>query len=146
MQTTNTHQAQDDLTWFGLKPTSTGKDNQESFHYEQKRGLQEEFAAGLWFKLESMYMMKSLMNRLYLKQQLYTLRMREGMSVKAHLDEFNKIIMNFKNIDIKIDDEDQAIIVLYCLSVSYEHFVTTLLYEKDTISIEDVKASLHYRN
>jgi len=108
--------------------------------------VEEEFAAGLWFKLESMYMMKSLMNRLYLKQQLYTLRMREGMSVKAHLDEFNKIIMNFKNIDIKIDDEDQAIIVLYCLSVSYEHFVTTLLYEKDTISIEDVKASLHYRN
>lgn len=67
------------------------------------------------------------------------------MSVKAHLDEFNKIIMDLKNIDIKIDDEDQVIIVLCSLLASYEHFVMTLLYGKDTISMKDVKASLHSR-
>jgi hypothetical protein len=33
----------------------------------------EETAAGLWKKLKSLYMKKSLMNRLYLKQRLYTL-------------------------------------------------------------------------
>ena len=67
------------------------------------------------------------------------------MSLKVHRDEFNKIIMDLKNIDVKIDDEDQTIIVLCSLHASYEHFVTTLLYENDTISMEDVKASLHSR-
>lgn len=67
------------------------------------------------------------------------------MFVKTHLNEFNKIIMDLKNIDIKIDDEDQTIIVLCSLLASYEYFVVTLLYENDTISIEDVKASLHFR-
>lgn len=100
--------------------------------------------AGLWLKLESLYMTKSLTNRLYLKQCLYILRMREDMSLKAHLDKFNKIIMDLKNIDIKIDDEDQAIIILCHLLTLYEYFVTTLLYENYTISMEDVKAFLHY--
>ncbi|XP_048420834.1 receptor kinase-like protein Xa21 [Pyrus x bretschneideri] len=38
----------------------------------------ETTAAGLWLNLESRYMTKSLTNRLYLKQRLYTLRMTEG--------------------------------------------------------------------
>ena len=106
---------------------------------------EETMAAGIWLKLESIYMTKSLTNRLYLKQRLYTFRMREGTPVKDHLDELNKIIMDLKNIDVKIDDEDQALIVLCSLPTSYEHFVTTLLYGKDTISMEDVKSSLHSR-
>jgi len=39
----------------------------------------EETAAGLWKKLENLYMKKSLTNRLYLKQRLYTLKIKEGM-------------------------------------------------------------------
>jgi hypothetical protein len=35
----------------------------------------EETTAGLWKKLESLYMKKFLTNRLFLKQRLYTLRM-----------------------------------------------------------------------
>lgn len=102
-------------------------------------------ATRLWLRLESLYMTKSLTNRLYLKQRLYTLRMRKCMSVKTHLDEFNKIIMNLKNIDVKVDDEDQALILLCSLPSFYEHFVTTLLYENDLIFMENVKASLHFR-
>ena len=66
----------------------------------------EETTAGLWKKLESLYMKKSLTNRLYLKQQLYTLKMKEGMLLCDHLDDFNRIILDMKNIDIKVDDED----------------------------------------
>ena len=51
-------------------------------------------------------MMQSLMNWLYLKKQLYTLQMQEDKPIKEHLDDFNKIVLDLKNIDVKIDDED----------------------------------------
>ena len=39
--------------------------------------VDEDTAARLWFKLESWYMTNSLTNRLYMKQQLYTIQMKE---------------------------------------------------------------------
>ena len=60
-------------------------------------------------------MTKSLTNKLYLKQRLFTLRMKEGMPIKDHLDELNKILMDLKNIDVRIDEEDQALILLCSL-------------------------------
>ena len=39
-------------------------------------------------------MKRSLTNRLYLKQWLYTLKIKEGTLISEHLDEFNKIIMD----------------------------------------------------
>ena len=63
----------------------------------------EEKATGLWSKLE-MYMMKSLSNKLYLKKQLYRLRMNEGITVLEHLNFFNKIISELLAVDVKIDE------------------------------------------
>ena len=39
--------------------------------------VDEDTAVGLWLKLESRYMTKSLTNRLYMKQRLYTIQMKE---------------------------------------------------------------------
>ena len=55
------------------------------------------------------------------------------ISIKDHLDEFNKTIMNLKNIDIRIDDENLAIILMYSLSNSFKHFIETMLYGIDTL-------------
>jgi hypothetical protein len=103
----------------------------------------EETAAGLWKKLESFYMKKSLTNHLFLKQWLYILRMQEGMPLCDHLDEFNKILMDLKNIDIKIDDEDQALILLCSLLEFFDNFINSMLYGRDTISLIDVKSALN---
>lgn len=69
--------------------------------------------------------------------------MLEGTYIQSHLDEFNRIILDLKNINVKIDDEDHALILLCSLPRSYENFVDTMLYGRDTISLEDVKMSLN---
>ena len=50
------------------------------------------------------------------------------MSIKDYLDELNKILMNLKIIDVKINEEDQALILLYSLPPSFENFVNSMLY------------------
>lgn len=60
-------------------------------------------------------MTKSLTNWLYSKQHLYTFYIKEGTPIKNSIDELNKIIMDLKNIDVMIIDEDQVLIVLCSL-------------------------------
>ena len=44
-------------------------------------------AKGLWEKLEQMYQVKSLSNRLYLKEQFHTLHIEEGIRIS---DEYSQ--------------------------------------------------------
>lgn len=103
----------------------------------------EETAVGLWNKLESLYMKKLLTNHLYLEQRLYMLIMKEGTPIYKHLYEFNKIIMDKRNIDIKFEEENQALIALCSLPMSFDNFVNSILYGRDTISLIDVKSTLN---
>ncbi|GJW92213.1 transposable element [Tanacetum coccineum] len=105
----------------------------------------EETAAGVWKKLEKLYMTKSLTNKLLLKQRLFSLRMKEGSALKDHLDALNSILMDLKNVDVKIDDEDAALILLVSLPPSYENFVNSFVVGKETITLEDVRSGLHSR-
>ena len=61
-------------------------------------------------------------------------------NIRSHLDEFNRIVLDLKNIDVKINDKNQTLILLCSLPHLYVHFVDTMLYVRDTIPIEDVKA------
>ena len=47
--------------------------------------VEEDLIEGLWVKLESMYMTKSLTNRIFQKRKLYTLRITDGMKIHDHL-------------------------------------------------------------
>ena len=71
--------------------------------------------------------------------------MKEGTPVSDHLDEFNRIVLDLKNIECKVEGEDQALILLCSLPPSFEHFVDTMLYSsrRDSISINDVKDALN---
>lgn len=105
----------------------------------------EETAAGLWLKLESLYMTKSLTNKLLLKQRLFSLRMQEGTILREHLDQLNTILLELRNIEVKVEDEDAALILLVSLPSSYENFVQSFIVGRDTVSLEEVRASLHSR-
>ncbi|GKC80996.1 hypothetical protein Tco_1136713 [Tanacetum coccineum] len=105
----------------------------------------EDSAAGVWFKLETLYMTNSLANKLYLKKKLFTFNMHLGKKLSEHIDEFNKLIGDLANIDVDIDDADQALMLLTSLPPSYEYFVQTLLYGRESLTLEDVLSSLNLR-
>ena len=45
-------------------------------------------------------------------------------------------------IDVKIDEEDKALILLSSLPESYDHIVTTMLYNKETLILKEVTSTL----
>ena len=106
----------------------------------------ETSAAGLWLKLESLLMTKSPANRLYVKSRLYSHKLPEGKSIRTHLEEFREIINDLENLEIKTDDEDLAMHLLYSLPPSYKSFRDTMLYGKENISLEEVCSSLLTRD
>ena len=108
--------------------------------------VKETTTKAIWEKLESLYMAKSVTNRLLLKSRLYDLRLEEGKPLKPHLDEFCSIVMDLQNIDVKLDDEDLAIYLLCSLPPSYKNFRETLLYGRDNLSSDDVKNVLTQRD
>ncbi|KAM0966633.1 hypothetical protein ACFX2C_022364 [Malus domestica] len=104
--------------------------------------MDEDSAPALWEKLEKLYIAKSLTNKLHLKRKLYKLKMDEGGNLMDHMNEFNGYLDQLRKVDVKVEEEDKALLLLTSLPDSYENLVTTLLHGKDTVSLEQVQASL----
>lgn len=60
-----------------------------------------------------------------------------------HLDQLNTILLDLRNIDEKVSDEDAGLILLVSLPLSYENFVQSFIVGKETVSLEEVRSSLH---
>ena len=88
----------------------------------------EKIASSLWERLQDHYLKKSLANRLILKQCLFLLRMHEGTPIMSHIAEFLSIINDLDKIEVKIEDEDQILLLLSSLPSSYKSFRDCLLY------------------
>ncbi|GJU24241.1 reverse transcriptase domain-containing protein [Tanacetum coccineum] len=50
-----------------------------------------------------------------------------GSTLKDHLDALNSILMDLKNVKVKIDDEDAALILLVSLPPLFENFVNSFV-------------------
>ncbi len=72
--------------------------------------------------------------------------MQEESDLRKHVDVFNQLVVDLSKLDVKLDDEDKAIILLCSLPPSYEHVVTTLTHDKDTVKTEEVISSLLARD
>ena len=78
-----------------------------------------------------------------MNQRLYTFKMPSGKSFEDHLDDFNTIILDLENIEIKVDDEDQVLLLLLIsLPSQHDSLLDMLIYGRDSLSLDEVKAAL----
>lgn len=54
------------------------------------------------------------------KIRMYAFDISEGASIKAHIGEFITLINDMKNVDARVEDEDQALLLLISLRTSYK--------------------------
>ena len=61
---------------------------------------------------------------------LYGLKMVEGSEIDQHITTFNKNMSDMTRVDVKIEEEDKALMLLSSLPDSYDNLVTTLMWGK----------------
>jgi len=66
----------------------------------------------------------------------------ERLRFTIPINTFNKIITKLEKLEVKVNDEDKAIILLCSLPSSYDHWVTSLTYEKYIIILDDTATKL----
>jgi len=66
----------------------------------------------------------------------------EEADFNEHLNEFNKITTEFTSLEVEIEEEDKALLLLPSLPSSFDNIVTTLLFIKETLRLDEVVAAL----
>jgi hypothetical protein len=96
----------------------------------------EDSVKKLWEKLGSLYQSKYLVNKLFLRNKMYLLRMSDGCSVTEHLYEFNIVLIRLLFVDIKIIDEEKCIILLCFFPDSWDSLVMDIGSNTTTLELE----------
>ena len=94
----------------------------------------------IWKKLESLYLTKSLTNKIYLKERLFSFK----MNTSKNLDEFKKVTIELANAgeNEKLSNENEAIILLNALPDSFKDVKTAIKYGRTSLSLEECISAL----
>ncbi|MGV7989118.1 hypothetical protein PJP10_32620 [Mycobacterium kansasii] len=63
---------------------------------------------------------------MFLRQQLYNLKIKEGSSSRYHFNGFNTMISRLAAIDVKIDDEGKVALLLYSMPNLWDGLIMNL--------------------
>ena len=81
--------------------------------------------------------------RLLLKRRLYYVQLKKGLCVAEHMNDYTKVLTDLVNMDVDIEEEDKAVILLNSLpDEEYKTFVLTLINKKQSLNYNDVLAAL----
>ena len=62
-------------------------------------------------------------------------QMQRGCSINEHLNRYTKLLIDLVNVDVEIDEEDKAVILLNSLPrEEYETFTLTLINERKSLN------------
>ena len=104
--------------------------------------LKETTPKTLWEKLENIYASKSLTNCLCLKMELYQLKIEMEGDLHGHINKFNQLVSQLFNVDDKLFDEEQALLLLASLPRSFKALVQKLLVRRSTLKLDEVTVAL----
>ncbi|KAG8501536.1 hypothetical protein CXB51_004015 [Gossypium anomalum] len=104
--------------------------------------MKEKTATALWKRLEQICMSKTLTSKLHMKQRLYAHCLEKGASVHEHLTVFKEILSNLEAMEVQYDKEDLGLILLCSLPSSYSTFRDTILYTRESLTVDEVYDSL----
>jgi hypothetical protein len=98
----------------------------------------------LFDALEAKYHQKELSNRLYTSLKLMSFRMKDGgTKIQDHIDAFNDLVVDLRNIGEDLSDERQALHLLSSLPASYQSLSRVLLHrDRKTITYNEVVSAL----
>ena len=105
--------------------------------------MHETSARQLWESLEEKYRTKSIKSRLQLKSKIYRFQMQKGCSIDEQMNSHTKLFTDLVNVDVEIDEENKAVILLNSLpQEEYETFSLTLINGRKFLNYNEVSAAL----
>ena len=96
----------------------------------------------VWKTLKQQFQKKTWANKLELRRKLYSLRLREGESVHAHIKSMTELFQELAVIDAALSEEDKVVHLLASLPKSYDMLVTALEANDTVPSMEKVTERL----
>ena len=97
----------------------------------------------LWEKLEEVYRSKAMPNRIYMKEKFFAFKMDDSKSIENGIDEFNIVVLDLEELEVKIDEEDKAVVLLNSLPKSLKNFKDTLKFGRDVLTVDLILKSLN---
>ena len=86
----------------------------------------EDSSVNIWGKLGSLYQSKSLVNKLFLQNKPYHLRMDDNGRVTEHMNAYNTLVSQITSVGIKMDEEDRCITLLCSLPYSWDNLLVAI--------------------
>ena len=82
-----------------------------------------------------------------MKRRVYSFGFSADKSIHEQLEDFNKAVDDLVACDVKVSDEDKAILALNALPDSYDQLRDTILYGHDNeITFSEVHSTLMQRS
>ena len=102
---------------------------------------EEKTADSLWKKLGDVYQGKSLVNKLFPRKKLYSLKMDEGTGVADHLNALNMVIAQLTSVGVSVSEEEHCMLLLCSLLDSWDHLVMAIGSTTTQLKMDEVVAT-----